>query len=107
MSSWHTSQLTWALGLGGMMSFYGIVSVIVYFMPASTASYNDKIVIIALVLLTLPFALLFMFVKSRREKKRAKAEAAAAEAAEQGAAAPTAQPVQQAAVGSYPEIDAA
>ncbi|HMU32475.1 MAG TPA: type VI secretion system membrane subunit TssM [Pyrinomonadaceae bacterium] len=107
MSSWHTSQLTWALGLGGMMSFYGIVSVIVYFMPASTASYNDKIVIIALVLLTLPFALLFMFVKSRREKKRAKAEAAAADAAEQGAAAPTAQPVQQAAVGSYPEIDAA
>jgi hypothetical protein len=82
MSSWHTSQLTYALGIGGMLSFYGVVSVIVMMLPASTASYNEKIVIIALVLLTLPFALLIMFFARRRAKKReAAASASAAEPA--------------------------
>jgi type VI secretion system protein ImpL len=94
--SWHTSQLTYALGFGGMMSFYGVVSLIVFLLPPSTGvGSTEKIVIIALVLLTLPFALLIMFVASRRAKKRAKREAeaaaavAAAPAAEaEGAAAP-------------------
>ena len=83
--SWHTSQLTYALGFGGMMSFYGVVSLIVFLLPPSTGvGSTEKIVIIALVLLTLPFALLIMFVASRRAKKRAKREAEAAAAVAAG-----------------------
>ena len=62
------------------MSFYGIVGLIVYMMPASTASYNQKIVVIALVLLTMPFALIVGYLANRRSKKKeekAKAEAEA------------------------------
>lgn len=106
MSSWHGSQLTYAFGIGGMMSFYGIVSVIVYMMPASTASYNDKIVIIALVLLTLPFALIIMFVTSRRQKKREAAEAAAQSAEAGEAAADGSAPAKLVTpAGSYPAIE--
>src|ERR1041385_9358462 len=85
-ASWHTSQLSWAFGLGGLMSFYGIVGVIVYMLPAETASMNEKIVIVALVLLTLPFVLVIGFVASRRARKRERLEAAAAAAPAQQAA---------------------
>ena len=85
-----------AFGLGGLMSFYGVVGLIVWLLPPGAGGSNQyKIVIIALVLLTLPFALLIMFVSSRRKKKKAKKEleekeAAAAAASETGpvAAAP-------------------
>lgn len=104
MSSWHTSQLSYAFGIGGMMSFYGIVGVIVYMLPPSTAGYTEKIVIVALVLLTLPFALLFMFISSRRRKKRELAEAAEATAAESGTA--EAAPAKLTApTGSYGELE--
>ncbi|MBC7900171.1 MAG: type VI secretion system membrane subunit TssM [Saprospiraceae bacterium] len=88
--SFHTSQLTYAFGLGGMMSFYGIVGVIVYMLPPSSVGNTEKIVIVALVLLTLPFALIAMFVVSRRAKKKEKREAAEAEAAAAGQASETA-----------------
>ncbi len=102
--SWHTSQLSYAFGIGGMMSFYGIVSAIVYVMPRETMSYNYKIVVIALVLLTLPFALLIAFVSSRRKKKKAAAEAAGATAAEPTPAA--AVPAKAAStVGSYGDLE--
>ncbi|MEP6946616.1 MAG: type VI secretion system membrane subunit TssM [Acidobacteriota bacterium] len=105
--SWHTSQLSYAFGLGGLMSFYGIVSLIVYMLPSSSVGSTYKIVIIALVLLTLPFALLFGYVGSRRKKKKAAAEAAAAEssspAQEQTPAAATAKTTTS--VGSYSELD--
>jgi type VI secretion system protein ImpL len=78
-SSWHTSQLTYALGFGGMMSFYGIVMVLVYMMPSPWATFDQRIVIIVFVLLTLPFVLLIGFFVSRRAKKKERqAEAAAA-----------------------------
>ncbi|MBK9765621.1 MAG: hypothetical protein IPP63_00615 [Chloracidobacterium sp.] len=106
MSSWHTSQLSYAFGIGGMMSFYGIVSVIVYMLPPSTVGDTQKIVIIGLVLLTLPFALVIAFVGSRRRKKRERAEAEAASAAETVGtettekAAATTTPT-----GKYPELE--
>ena len=64
------------------MSFYGIVGLIVYMLPASTASYNQKIVVIALVLLTMPFALLVGYVANKRSKKKEEAAKAEAEAKE-------------------------
>lgn len=105
MSNWHTDQLKYAFGLGGLMSFYGIVFFITYYMPSSTASYNTKIVIVALILLTLPFALVMMFVASRRRKKKEKAEAEAAEA-QASESTPEAAKPQKAAVpaASYTEL---
>jgi len=64
-----------------MMSFYGIVGLIVYMLPPSSVGSTEKIVIIALVLLTLPFALIIMFVSSRRRKKRERLETEAAASA--------------------------
>src|SRR5215467_5606436 len=87
MSSYYTSQLTYALGFGGLLSFYGIVSVLVYMMPPAWASFNERIIIIALILLTLPFVLLVGFIVSRRGKKKEKQAAAAAAANTQQSAA--------------------
>src|SRR5437016_591166 len=75
-SNWQIQQLKYAFGLGGLFSFYGIVFFITYYLPIGMSS---RIVVIALVLLTLPFALIMMYVSSRREKKKAAEEAAAAE----------------------------
>ena len=80
MNSWHIQQLKFAFGIGGFMSFYGIVGLIVMFLPAGTASYNQKIVVIALVLLTMPLALITGFLVSRRSKKKAAKEQAEADA---------------------------
>jgi type VI secretion system protein ImpL len=81
MESWQTSLLKYAFGIGGFMSFYGIVGAIVYMLPASTASFNQKIVIVALILLTMPFTLVMGWLVTRRgKKKEAKAAAAAAAA---------------------------
>lgn len=84
--SWHANQLKFALGLGGMMSFYGAVSLVIMLMPpGSFGGRQYQVAVIALVLLTLPFALIIMFVASRRAKKKAKKEAEAAEQAAEGA----------------------
>lgn len=104
MSSWHGSQLKYALGLGGLFSFYGIVSVATLMLPGTFVGYKYKILIIALVLLTLPFALIIGFVASRRAaKKKKEEEAAAGKASEaEGNAAPpqkTAAPA-----GTYDDI---
>lgn len=80
MSSWHTSQLTYAFGIGGLMSFYGIMGLVAYMLPSTTISTNGRIIFIAIVLLTLPFALLFTYlIARRRKKKEALAENAAAQ----------------------------
>ncbi len=73
MSSWHFNQLRYALGIGGVFSFYGIVSLIVWF-AGEKLNYpiSNRIVIIALVLLTLPFALVIGYITSRRNKAREK-----------------------------------
>lgn len=102
--SWHANQLKFALGLGGMLSFYGAVSLVIMLMPAgSFGGRQYQVAVIALVLLTLPFALIIMFVASRRAKKKAKKEAEAAQAASDTTAqAPAAAPSAPVApVGSF------
>lgn len=107
MSSWHTSQLTYAFGIGGMMSFYGIVGVIVYMLPPSTIGNTQKIVVIALILLTLPFSLLFAYLASRRRKKKELAAAAAAGTVAESEQGPTAdqRKATTTSVGTYGEIE--
>lgn len=105
--SWHANQLKYALGLGGMMSFYGIVGLAIWLLPPNMVSNQYKIVVIALVLLTLPFALLIMFVSSRRAKKKAKKEAEAQQAKQDGATPGAAPPQQQqsaAPVGTFASL---
>ena len=102
MSSWHTSQLTYAFGIGGMLSLYGIASTVIYMIPAVNLGPNQKIIIIAALLLTLPFALLFTYLVSRRSKRKAKAaESQAAESTPETVAPQKA----AAATGTYGEID--
>ena len=104
MSSWHTSQLTYAFGIGGMMSFYGILGVITYMLPSNIAGPSEKIIIIAFVLLTLPFVLIIAFFASRRRKKREAAEAAGTAAESEPSEAAPAKKITTPA-GSFSEID--
>lgn len=84
-----------------MMSFYGAVSLVIFLIPPGTFGGREyQIVTLALVLLTLPFALVIMFVASRRAKKKAKKEAEAAEQATTAAETPAA-PVPAAPVGTF------
>jgi len=99
MNSWQVSQLKYAFGIGGFMSFYGIVGLIVYMLPASTASLNQKIVIVALLLLTMPFTLLMGWLVARRGKKKEE-KAAAVAAAAAGTAVPGAPGAAEAEAGN-------
>ena len=77
MSAWQLNQLKYAFGLGGLMSFYGIVGMTVWIFgnKLGFSGVNDRIVIIVLIMLTMPFALIAGYVSSRRSKKKeAKAE---------------------------------
>ncbi len=104
--SWHTSQLTYAFGIGGMMSFYGIMGLVAYMLPSTTISTNGRIIFIALILLTLPFALLFAFLLSRRRKKREAAEASAQPATASESAPEASAPAKLTTPsGTYAEID--
>jgi type VI secretion system protein ImpL len=73
--SWQATQLKYAFGLSGILSFYGIVSFLVLYTPdkyfGGDSALKYKIILIACVLLTLPIALVGMFVASRRKKKDA------------------------------------
>lgn len=83
MASWHVDQLKYAFGLGGLLSFYGIVSLLVWLVGDKYGyGATEKIIIILLVLLTLPIALVIGFLATRRRKKselpaEAKAEVSA------------------------------
>jgi type VI secretion system protein ImpL len=72
------SQLKYALGIGGLMSFYGIAALLVVFMPSATANWNLRIILLVLLLLTLPFTLLAGWLIARRGKKKKLAAQAAA-----------------------------
>jgi type VI secretion system protein ImpL len=103
--SFHANQLKYAFGLGGMMSFYGIVALVVWLLPPNMVSNQYKIVVIALVLLTLPFALIIMFVSSRRAKKKAKKAEEAKQQAAEGTPAPAGTPQAPVApVGSFASL---
>jgi type VI secretion system protein ImpL len=72
------TQLKFAIGFGGIFSVYGIASLIVVMLPPATASYNMKIVLFAILLVTLPFTLLFGWLIARRGKKKKDSEGPAA-----------------------------
>lgn len=106
MNSWHIQQLKFAFGIGGFMSFYGIVGLIVYMLPESSVGNKQKIVVIALVLLTMPLALITGYVANRRSKKKAeklKAEEEA-KAAEKADGAQPQKAVAAAPAGNYDDI---
>src|ERR1700686_5313445 len=78
-------QLNSILGISALVSFYGIASLlVVFFGPTIGLSYAWEIIIIALLLLTLPFVFLINYMRKRRARKR---EAAQSPAPEAGAAA--------------------
>ena len=109
--AWHGDQLKYAFGLTGMFSFYGVVLVGVWLLGDQFGDSNMtyRIVIIAVVLLTLPFALVGGYFASRRGKKAAKAEELATQeaqtAAGQAGAEAAAAPAKLAApTGNYSEL---
>ncbi len=80
--SGHGSQLKSVLGISALVSFYGIASFAIYYFGSSLGvGYAWQIIIIALLLLTWPFAVLINYMRKRRARKREAAEAAAPEGA--------------------------
>ncbi|MBC7797973.1 MAG: type VI secretion system membrane subunit TssM [Pyrinomonadaceae bacterium] len=76
--SWQTDQLRYSLGMGTLVTFYGFVSIVIFVAGDRFGlDLNYKIVVIAIVLLTLPFALVIGLFATR--KKKVKPEDAAAE----------------------------
>lgn len=89
MASWHFQQLKFALGLGGIVGLYGGTSAAVYVLGEyAGVRVSYRVAIIAVVLLTLPFALLIGHFATRKKKKQEAAEEAAEQAAEEGGEAP-------------------
>lgn len=77
--SWHTNKLKSAIGLGGIVSIYGLITLLTFMVPYPRLGMMQRtIIIVAFVLITLPFVLLIGFVMSRRKKKKEAADAAAA-----------------------------
>ncbi|MBV9209600.1 MAG: hypothetical protein JOZ52_03165, partial [Acidobacteria bacterium] len=77
--SGHGDQLKYALGISSLVTFYGIASLIVFYLgPSMGIGITYQIVLVALILITLPFALVINAVRKRRARKREAAEAAAA-----------------------------
>jgi type VI secretion system protein ImpL len=71
------AQLKSILGISALVSFYGIASLLVIFLgPAIGLSYTWEIIIIALLLLTWPFAILINYLRKRRSRKAEAAPAA-------------------------------
>jgi type VI secretion system protein ImpL len=76
MSS-QASQLKSILGISALVSFYGIASLLILFLgPSIGIPFIWEIVIIALLLLTWPFAILISYLIKRRARKREAAQAA-------------------------------
>ncbi len=105
MASWHIEQLKYAAGFGALMSFYGIIGLIVWIGGTKLGlPINYQIVTIAVILLTLPFALIIGFVSSRRKKKAKAKEETAAQVEEKDSEGDKAQKL-VAPTGNYSDID--
>lgn len=101
----QVSKLKVVLGLGGLFSFYGIVSIATMFFPYPSIDYKVRlIIIVAFILLTLPFVFLIGFVMSRRKKKKAAAAEAAAGAGEASATDGQASAATSAPAGTYGDL---
>ena len=69
--SWHSEQLKYALGLGGLVTFYGLITLVVFVAGSQfNLKLTEQIVIVAIVLLTLPFALVIGYFLTRKKKKK-------------------------------------
>ncbi len=91
-----------------MFSFYGIVSMIIYFAPLPMGlgtSLARRAVIIVLVLLTLPIVLLIGFVVSRRSAQKEAAKKAEAEAKKGDDSGGDKAPKTVKATGKFPELN--
>ena len=78
MNSWHIQQLKFAFGIGGFMSFYGVVGLVVWLVGEKMGfPASQRIIVIALVLLTLPLALVLGYVATKRKEKKENKEAEA------------------------------
>ena len=64
-------QLKYVLGISALVSFYGIASLLLlFFGPSIGLTFAWELIIIGLLLLTLPFAILFTYLIRRRARKR-------------------------------------
>ncbi len=71
MNSWHAQQLKFAFGIGGFMSFYGVVGLLTWFGGAKLGlPVNSRIMVIVVLLLTLPVALIIGYVATRRSRQK-------------------------------------
>lgn len=83
-------QLKYYLGIPFLLSFYGIVSLIVYYGgPALGIPLSFTIVVIALILLTWPIAVIINHFRKKRKQKAASAAEAAGPSGQAGAAPPS------------------
>ncbi|MBA2647818.1 MAG: hypothetical protein H0U81_13555, partial [Pyrinomonadaceae bacterium] len=104
--SWQTDRLKFLLGVSGMVSFYGISLLAIGFL-GTTLGVTTQIVLIALVLLTIPFAILIAYYRKRRGAQAATpAVAVVAPATQSQAAIPQKQKATQLppVAGTYEEI---
>lgn len=70
-------QIKFALGITTVFSFYGMVSLVVWFMGEKLHyPTQPRIIIIVLFVLTLPFTLIIGFIVARRSKKKEEAKKA-------------------------------
>lgn len=95
MSSWHVQQLKFALGIGGFMSFYGVVGLITWFGGEKLGlGLNTRIVVILVIAATFPFTMLVSYLATRRSRQKEEAakepDKAAAEKTSEAPAAKTA-----------------
>ncbi len=85
MNSWHLHQLKYAFGLGGLFSFYGIVAFASWFLGEYFGwTGSSRIIVIALIALTMPLALVINHFATRKSKRKAQKEKEEKEAAEKG-----------------------
>jgi type VI secretion system protein ImpL len=85
MSSWHAQQLKYALGIGGYMSFYGMIGLLVWIGGKQMGlPVDQRIMVLVVLLLTLPITLLIGYVVTRRSKKKEEEKLKEAEAAKTG-----------------------
>ena len=106
MNSWHAQQLKYALGIGGYMSFYGMVGLLVWVGGSQLGlPVNQRIMVIVVLLLTMPVTLLIGWVVTRRSKKKEEAAKAEAEAKQPDQAADGAAPPNLSApTGTYADL---
>ncbi len=108
MNSWHAQQLKFAFGIGGFMSFYGVVGLLTWFGGEKLGlPVNTRIMVIVVLLLTLPFAMLIGYVATRKKNKEEDAKKDDAKAEEKTGGASGDQPQKAAApTGTYQDLPA-